>query len=796
MAAMIDHTAHEQHHHQQQQQDQQQSSALLESPQLIAALLGHHSICQDPQVLLVLLQASKQLQAGAALQCAGQLAVEAVLPERPAAVTQGFVAWLQRNAGLLRELHVELRCLGSDSSAVLQCLQEQQQQLQALQGLAVDNRRSSHANGLQDGWANSVLPHLPVGLRRLQLTGPHWFGLAMQQDELAAFSRLQQLTQLTVNFRPFSELQLVPHLRSLDITACADWCDGDQDQDQDALAPLCRLQQLTELRLGKVTAAQLGQQLDVTLAAGVRSQHHKQAAAWFKQHSGIVRRLILDGGCGLLTDHRDWKYVWGEDEEIDNILAALEVVAGAFASVAAAAAVPSVPGAASTTSSSRYPLQSLCVIGMPWLLDGNAVRSLPAGSLTALECSMNFNSSQELVSAISSLTALQALRVAYAGAPRYSSDKDSDIYDWHDSVLAPLSALQQLTQLQLPMVRAAQLAHLRLPRLLVLTATAARTRHRSEEANQLPQECPLQLSHLTSLTRMSIRSSTLLGCDTLPSSLRTVAWEFVRPGWRAGPNADVARFSLQPLQQQPLLQQGLESLHLNFCDLRQDLCDSRLLHELQKDGGRRGTGDMWRLEAAPAEQGIAGDVDPAAAAGVWSGMPLKSVRLAFDQLQYECVRMRKSAVQALGALPLTELCITGPGCFANQLGLDVTPAQLGEVLQRLPLLQHLQLDSFGMLCDESDVAAIHPQQQQQQQPGQQDEQQCKQPYHSAAGVIGMISAAAGLHKLHNLQLGLPLKLTAAAVQQVTAALNQRLSSLPIVKLHDLGSQMWLKSYSA
>jgi hypothetical protein len=782
MVARTAEVAHQQHH-QQQQQDQQQSSALLDSPQLKAALLGHHSVCQDSSLLLALLQSSKQLQAGAAAHCAGQLAVTVVLHEHPAVVARGFAAWLQRHAGLLRELHVELCCLGSDGSAVLQRLQEQQQQLQALQSLALDNKRSSYEDGLQDGWANSLLSHLPVGLRRLQLTG---FGLVMQQDALAAFSRLQQLTQLTVGFSPFSALQHLRHLRSLDITDC--WVES-----EDALAPFAGLQQLTELRLGKLQPQQLRgqlppalQQLDVTLLADLGSQHHEQAAAWFKQHAGVVRRLVLDGECLQFRGEIDWKYVWGEDEAYNDTMAALEVVAEAFASVAAAAAAPPVPGTASTTtttssSSSRYPLQSLHVVNLPWLLDANAVRSLPASSLTELECSMNFSSGQELVAAISSLTALQALRIAYAGCPRYAIDDDPAIIEQPDSVLAPLSALQQLTQLQLPMVRAAQLAQLRLPRLQQLTATAGRIRHKSEEAVKLPQECPLELSQMTALTCLKIGSSTLLACDSLPGSLHAVDWKLLRPAWRAGPNADVASFSLQPLQQQ----QGLESLHLTFHDMRPDLCPSGLLHGLQDGYGRRYNdykSDMWRLKESSAEQGIAGGSGLADAATVWGCMPLKSVRLAVghDQGQYVFGRMPTSAVQALGALPLTELAIVGGVHMLIRLGLDITPAQLAKVVQRLLLLQHLQLEYFAMRCDESVVAATAAQQQ----------QQGMQPYHSAAGVIAFISAAAGLPSLHKLQLWLPLMLQPAAAQQVKAVLRQQLPNLGKVRLQDTQTEMW------
>jgi hypothetical protein len=103
------------------------------------------------------------------------------------------------------------------------------------------------------------------------------------------------------------------------------------------------------------------------------------------------------------------------------------------------------------------------------------------------------------------------------------------------------------------------------------------------------------------------------------------------------------------------------------------------------------------------------------------------------------------------------------------MGLEVTPAQLGEVLQRQPLPQHLELKYFALLCDAElalhDAYALPMQQQQQQQQQQQEvvrmqQQQQEvvrmQPCHSAAGVTALVSAIGQLPKLQALQLELPL----------------------------------------
>jgi hypothetical protein len=820
MAAESDQAAHQQQHHQQQQQDQQQSSALLETPRLMAALLGHHSIGQDQNVLLALSRSSKQLQAAAAAQCAGQLAVSRVLHVNPAVDAQGFDAWLRRHACLLRELHVELRCLGSGGFAVLQCLQEQEQQLQALQGLTLDNMYGHYpCNGVRfDWWAKPLLLHLPVGLKRLQLTG-RW--PAAQQDALAAFGRLQQLTQLTISDSWTSALQHVPAgLRSLDLRDRGQWV---RESGRDALAPLAGLQQLTELHLGKVRPEQLGQlppslqQLDLTLA--VNEENYRQATAWFQQHAGILRRLVLDGGgCCLWR----WDTDTGRGTLRDRWAVPLAGVAAAFeaAATAAAAAAPGQPGTTtaaaataqpaapvtdttpnttSSSSSSRFALQLMRALGIPWVLNGANLRTLP-GSLTELECYIDLKCEQA-VDALSSLTQLRSLCVKQNKASNalmwHMHSGCSDLSDQHDCALAPLSALMHLTRLELPYVRAQQLEQLQLPRLQQPTATVAR-RNRSDAAadHRLGR---VHLSHFSSLKLLDVSSNTLLQSDAFGSSLRTVTLRLLRPSSDRVPAADAARLSLQPL-----LQLGcLDSLSLEFYDLRPDMCHSGLLHELHgSSGGCCNSRKVWRMAASTAEQGVAGDPEPAAAGVLWGALPLKSVRLDIIRGMHGFVRMPMPAVHALGALPLTELVIRAEsdGSFLTP-GLDVTPAQLGKVLQRLPLLQQLVLDQFVMLCDERAFTGTEAQQQQQldaeQQQQHENKQQGMQPYHSAAGVSALVSAVAGLPRLHKLYLTLPLRLQPAAAQQVDMGQLLCSGAAQFSRLQDavwISHIMWLRAY--
>jgi hypothetical protein len=772
-----------------------------------AALLAHSSIARDQEVVLTLLQASKQLQAAAAAECAGQLAVSVGLYEQHSASAQAFAAWLRRHAGLLRELHVELRCLGSDGSAVLQSLQEQQQQLQALQCLALVSDSNNYSNSLQDGWADPLLPHLPAGLRRLQLTSSK---VTAQGDALAALSRLQQLTQITIGWPlvpgigPSRAIQLqhMPEgLRSLDLTCCEGW---DDDENHDALAPLSRLQQLTELRLGKVQPQQLGQlppalqQLDLTLLAG--SEEHREAAAWYQQHAKIVRRLVIDG-CEVIR----WKDLneYLEDGWAD----VLEAFPEAFDTVAQAAAAaatesgaeqppafragtatqvlvpqqtfPSAATVTTTTSSSssssstssKHPLQSLQVVRMPWLLDGEDLGSLPASSLTELECSLD-SGCERLVASLSSLTALNSLRIAYAAT---WDDYCASLMDLPDSAFAPLSALLQLTQLQLGRVRAQQLAHLQLPQLQQLNAVVARVYPvwKDDQPHQL-----FDISHLSSLTLLHINSSWMQG-DGFPCSLHAVTWEFPLGG---SSNPEIAKKLSAEMSLQPLLQLGaLEEVQFIFHGLRPAQLQHGLLHTLANVRGdwcyesKPGEEVVWRTPASAAEQGAVGDVQPAPAAAAaeasWGAGPLKSVRLMYDKLQHGFASMPTATVQALGALQLTELAIHGGSWFQAHLGLEVTPAQLGEVLQRVPLLQRLELEYVALLCDAefpelADVYAL---------PAQQQQQQVRmRPYHSAAGVAALVSAIGQLHKLQALQLELPLLLqpNQADLQEVESALER------------------------
>jgi hypothetical protein len=429
----------------------------------------------------------------------------------------------------------------------------------------------------------------------------------------------------------------------------------------------------------------------------------------------------------------------------------------------------------------------LQVVHMPWLVDGGTLGSLPASSLTALECSVD-TGCERLVASLSSLTALNSLRIWY------SSTKNgfrAGLWDLSDSAFAPLLALLQLTQLQLTQlqlwaVRAQQLAHLQLPQLQQLTAFVARV-HPVWEDDQPHQ---FDVSHLLSLTLLHINSHWMQG-DGFPSSLREVTWQFPSTAIQ---NPEVAKQLSAQVDLQPLLQLGaLEKVQLIFNNLKPARLQEGLLHTLPQwrrehnswhHMSKSGKQVVWRTAASAAQQGALGDEQPAAAAAAaeatWRAAPLRSVRLMYDKLRWGFASMPTATVQALGALQLTELAIHGGFLESAYLGLEVTPAQLGEVLQRLPLLQRLESMWFALLCDAefanpADVSALlAPQQQQQQQQEEEEQQVCMQPCHLAAGVTALVSAIGQLHKLQALQLELPLLIrpNQAGLQEVESALER------------------------
>uniref|UniRef100_A0A383WQG5 Uncharacterized protein n=1 Tax=Tetradesmus obliquus TaxID=3088 RepID=A0A383WQG5_TETOB len=442
-----------------------------------AALLSHELVRQDQDVLLKLLQSCKELHPEVAHQCAGQMT--AVLRPHRAEHAVAFATWLQRHAGLLQVLKLQLPGKRAEDVnakqavyALVGAMFEQQKQLQGLQRFYLT---SSY-------WAAGILLQLPTSLKVLDLTGM----------DAASYKRVL------------------------------------------ALAPITRLQQLTEQRIGRVRPYQLASmklppllhQLDVRVELGLQHSALLGLADWLRLHGRKVRYLRLDG-LGV-----DAKLAANIDSEIILWGTAMEAVAQGLKSAeeqlaVLASASPSKPTANQTAKAtaarlhntdaapqSSWKMQALdchliCAsrqIPLPGLL----LRQLPAASLMRLVCGLDFHTPEHLA-ALCSLTALRYLVVQ----PQQSVNAGPrGLLGCSSNVLGPMSSLQQLTVLKLGYVSVQQLAHLKLPQLQRLVAYARRAAcgHTAEQQQQ--QQPPasieqasarplqLQLGHLTSLTHL------------------------------------------------------------------------------------------------------------------------------------------------------------------------------------------------------------------------------------------------------------------------------------------------------
>jgi hypothetical protein len=231
-----------------------------------------------------------------------------------------------------------------------------------------------------------------------------------------------------------------------------------------AFAPLAKgLQPLTELHIDPVWPAQLLQlppklqQLHITLR-GYSVQDVQQLLEWLPSHTSILSGLQLD----------DWPGYYALDDELEEWAAALSTLATAFAAASAAAAAATAESAAADGS---WRLASLSVLGVTRAASAAPLlRSLPADSLTYLACDVVLTRNAD-VNALCSLTALRHLRLQDRHLGGDEEDEEDEDGHYHPRagcmhmVLAPLSALQQLTRLELSAASSLQLQQLQLPRL-------------------------------------------------------------------------------------------------------------------------------------------------------------------------------------------------------------------------------------------------------------------------------------------------------------------------------------------
>jgi hypothetical protein len=634
-----------------------------------AALLCHPSISQDQQVVAALQQTSKQLQAAVAQVLQGQLSVAIHTGRLPQAAS--LVQWLTKHASLLQHLEVQLLALDPARRST-------------------PARWSSTLAGFSDALHHAAAAGV-LRLHSLKLKGLVATPYILRQLPP------QHLTHLSAevdcdNSASMQAVAALTGLRSLQLigrTAVAkSWLFHSAVAPTDVLAPLATaLQQLTQLEIEPVTLTQLGwlppqlQQLHVTVEIKHSLQQLTLLARWMQQRGvGIVRTLKLRDTVPFQLTDPGWALAanalaaaFSADGLSATAAAAAEAVAAPEVGLAAAAAAaapslpppPPLPPAAAAAASCQ--LQSLTVESHDLSFDRAEpawplLQQLPASSLTHLRFCLNWRSTAQ-TAALLALTALRSLNLgAFAGLNgrlySYTSQMPVD-------VLAPLSALQQLTSLKLAMAQRAQLQHLQLPQLHELFISV----DYGESHGQL-----LQLGHFAAVQRLRVlnRGDPFQRGAVVPPNvmLRCTDVELAgENGFSAEPLLGLS--CLQKLQLRTSVNPAVAAELVRLTQLT-SLQEVELAHTLQHYI-RYAAADFVALPAA------------------WGVLPLRA-------LSYSCGHNSEpipvGLIQQIAALTgLTRLYLNAQGGHV-----DATPAQLVSMLQQMVSLRNLSLHGVGSLA--------------------------------------------------------------------------------------------------
>jgi hypothetical protein len=340
------------------------------------------------------------------------------------------------------------------------------------------------------------------------------------------------------------------------------------------------------------------------------------------------------------------------------------------------------------------------------------LQHLPAATLTALTVQLDWSAAPH-VAALCSLTGLRQLELTSARG--YTSWQASD-------VLAPLSALQQLTCLHLDFLRRQQLQHLRLPQLQALDV-------RLEQCMQ-GEQAQMQLSQITGLTMLCLTdwAALLQPDDVFPPHLREL--EFTVVGDR--------RCSLQPL----LLLTQLRMLHVSIrgvpegCeDCIGQLSSLTSLQDLRLSYGWRIKVHIHSAEEDRSHAAFQAINEAVAAASVWQQLPLKS-------LSWTSQVLPAAVLQQVAVLTgLTHLMLSMHQS-STRSGLEASPRQLAGILQQLQMRRELTIATYGTLpFDDVDAVGVGS------AAGAAAAAAAAGPFHTVDGVVAFLQAVGGLSML-------------------------------------------------
>jgi hypothetical protein len=772
-------SSQQQQQQQQQQQEDHPPACFFDNPKAYSPLLKHPSICQEQQVLLLLQQTSKQLQAAIAEHCTAQLA--AVVRAHKVQQLAAFCSWLRKHSHLLQHLDVQLISTSrlsstADWSTAVAALAA------ALRDAAAAGAMHLQQFALHGSPASiTLLQQLPAA-QLTQLWFDPGFSASSSNSSSQQHSRRGSSYGSTVTSSSgpnplLQQLASFTALRCLGLSG-----EGPAAAEDDyVLAPLASLQQLTELYMSPAKPAQLLQlqltpklqQLHLAVDLSFHLTRLVQLASWLEQHSSCVVKLELGDGSGVQMQRHGWA-------------TALSTAAAhvRYSAVRPASHQPIEITSLAGNSLLQQQQQALMLEeGAAW---GSILRRLQPSLVKHLVCPVDFSNIAQM-QALCELTALESLWVCEARGSLHRQPGNVEM-------LEPLSALQQLTQLRLERVRKEQLSQLQLPQLQQLTVELCKP---VEQPYSFPGRAAalkqgidiaapvfdkqLQLGHLTALRTFKQHGRgdcSLQDSDILPGSLKELEW--VRCRYSQTSSATSLSCSIQAL----LALSRLEQLHLAFTEAPaawqlQQLGSLQCLQEVR----------LQYLQQSRCE---------AAAAAAWLSLPLKA--LVFE-CTAQCV-VEAGVLEVIGELQgLTSLdlgCCDTSGRAADGVQVQGTLKQLAGAVRQLTNLRSLRLQGWKF-SGNTTAAAVSSSDNWCGAAVLSSNSSMHMHMHTTAGVVELVAAFASLPKVDKLVVRAPVVLTeeaTAACELIFESTQIALQQLHMTRcgLYTAGSRQVLHVY--